>query len=410
MKVDRRSFLAAGAASLAAAGQADAVGQERFALSSEADPLGIRSQFPAATTGTYLNSPYIAPPPLAVEQAGIDFVRQKTRAPVSLGSMLDKGNEVRAQFATLFGAKPEEIGFLFATSEGENIVAEGCHLEPGDNVVVDDLHYETTYLLYKTLEAKKGIEVRVARSEEGRADAHHFEPLVDDKTRIVSVSWVSHQNGFRHDLQALSELAHAHDAFLYADGIQALGMFDTDLHAEGVDFVTSGTYKWLLGAYGVAPFFIREQHLDAFPPDRMGSLSIRNTLSDYEFELYDTARKFEYATLAFGPLYQLGAALSFLSEVGLARIEAHTVALARYLREGLLEQGRQVRTPADNGSSIVSFYHGANPDEARALFEREDVQVSFREEGRAIRAGAALFNNRSDIDRLLDVMKRLSAG
>lgn len=401
MKLDRRAFLASTAAGLAAASRP-------VALAAADDPLGVRKDFPAAANCTYLNSPYITPPPRSVEEAGAAFVSSKTADPITLGSMLEKTNEARGLFASLFGAKTEEVAFLFATSEGENIVAAAIDWKAGDNVVVDDLHYETSYVLYQTLVKTKGIKVRVVRSVDGRADPEHFEPLVDDRTRIVSISWVSHQNGFRHDLKGLAELAHAHGAYLYTDGIQALGMFQTNLRDEGVDFVTSGTYKWLLAAYGVAPFFIREENLERIPADRLGALSVRESLPGYEFRLHETARKYEYATLAFGSVYQLAAGLKYLTNVGLENIEAHTVGLASYLRAGLVDQGFKLRTPKDNASAIVAFYHGADPKKAEALFEKENIKVSFRENGTQIRAGAALFNNKADIDHLLTATKKLA--
>ena len=181
MKLGRREFLATSAAGLASVGRTAPV-------SAADDPLGVRKDFPAATNCTYLNSPYITPSPRAVEEAGIEFVRAKSSSPISLGSMLAKGNEARESFAKLFGAKTEEVSFLFATSEGENIVARSVDWTAGDNVVIDDLHYETTYILYQTLAQTKGIDVRIVRSVDGRADPEHFESQVDARTRIVSVS------------------------------------------------------------------------------------------------------------------------------------------------------------------------------------------------------------------------------
>ena len=406
MKLDRREFLATTAAAIAVAKSARS-STSLTGLTGAADALGVRADFPAATKSNYLNTPYIGPPPRAVEEAGVAFARSKSEDPILLGAMLEKGNEVRQSFSSLFGAKPEEVSFLFATSEGENIVANALDLKPGDNVVLDDLHYETTYVLYKTLEKTKGIEVRVVKAVDGRADPEHFEPHVDDKTRVVSVSWVSHQNGFRHDVKGLSELAHAHGAYLYADAVQALGMFETNFHDDGIDFLTSGTYKWLFASYGVAPFYVREEHLDWVVPYRLGSLSIRDTLPNYEFRLYDTARKYEYATLAFGPLYQLGASLDYLAKVGLDKIEGHTVDLAHHLRKGLVKRGLTVRTPKGNGSSIVSFEHGRDPKTVESLFAKENIKVSFHENGRMIRVGAALFNNKSDIDHLLETTENI---
>ncbi|HJS72993.1 MAG TPA: aminotransferase class V-fold PLP-dependent enzyme, partial [Vicinamibacteria bacterium] len=331
MRLDRREFLVSAAGGVAAA----RIAPQAF------DVSAARADFPASRRATYLNTPYIGPVPAPVEEAGSEFVRSKAESPISLGAMLEKTNEARKKFAELFGAGTHEVGFLFSTSEGENLVTSGLDLKAGDNVVVDDLHYTTSYVLYKTLEKEKGIELRIAPSVEGRADRENFEPLVDAKTRLVSVSWVSHQNGFRHDLKELAALAHAHGALLYADGIQALGMFRTNLREEGVDFVASGTYKWLFASYGVAPFFIRDEHLDRIPPDRMGALSLESEGANHEFRLYPDARKYEYATLAFGAVYQLDAALDYLAKTGLGNIEDHTVPLAREMRRGLADLGFQ---------------------------------------------------------------------
>jgi selenocysteine lyase/cysteine desulfurase len=402
VKLDRREFMGAAAAGLAASAATGGAGR-----SPAPDPLGVRGEFPVADKETYLNTPYIGPVPMSVARAGIDFVRAKAEDPIPLGDMLAKGNEVRGKLAALFGADPREIGFRFATSEGENLVTGALDLRSGDNVVVDDLHYTTSYVVYKTLEKTKGIELRIVPSVGGRADVAQFAPHVDARTRLVSVAWVSHQNGFRHDLKGLAKLAHDHDALLYADGIQALGMFPTNLREEGVDFVTSGTYKWLYGSFGVAPFFIREEHLDRIVPDRHGELSLEHEGPGYDFRLYSSARKYEYATLAFGPLYQLGAACDFLQKIGLARIEEHGVALAAAMRKGLVERGFAVRTPEDNRSAIVAFVHGKDPERASALFERNRVRVSFREEGTQIRAGAGVFNNEDDVERFLATVDEL---
>ena len=90
---------------------------------------------------------------------------------------------------------------------------------PGDNVVVDDLPCETTYLLYQELAESSGLEVRTVRSEGGTAPVESFPEIVDERTRLISLAWVSHQNGYVHDLKGLSDLAHAHGAYLYADAI-----------------------------------------------------------------------------------------------------------------------------------------------------------------------------------------------
>lgn len=399
MDLTRRQFF--GSASVAAGAAAAA----RVAAS-EDDPLGVRGDFPAAGRGLYLNSAYITPSPNAVAEAARAFAEAKAVRPIPLGEMLAKTDEVRRQFARLIGAGEDEIGFLSATSEGENLIARALELEAGDNVVIDELHYLTEFVLYKRLEQTRGIELRIVKARDGALAAADFEPHVDRRTRLLSVAWVSHQNGFRHELRPLADLAHEHGAWLYTDAIQAAGMFPLDVKAAGVDALASGTYKWLLGGFGVAPCYLRAELLDRVQPDRWGALHVEKELPGHRYQIFRGAKKFEYATLAFGAVYQLGAALACLEQVGVGRIESHTVALAQQLRQGLVERGFRVLTPAGNRSSIVSFENRIDPQKAKAAIDEAGVQLSFRENGSQMRVAPALFNNAREIRDFLEVCER----
>ena len=403
MNSGRRRFLAA----FSAAGLLRPVAARAQATPPTADPLGVRRDFPVADKSLYLDAAYITPTPLPVVEAGRAFAESKAHQPISLGDMLARTDQVREAFARLIGAQPAEIGFLFSTSEGENIVAQALGLARGDNVVVDELHYNTSFVLYRHLEATRGVELRIVKARDGGVTAADFAPLVDRRTKIVSVAWVSHQNGFRHDLPPLADLAHKHGAWLYADAVQAVGMFPIDVKTSGVDMMTTGTYKWLLGSYGVAPFYVRAELLDRIAPDRMGALHVERTLPDFRYEIYKTAKKFDYATLAFGPVYQLGAALQFLDRVGVARIERHTVALAQQLADGLRARNVAVLTPAGNQSAIVAFRNPADAARTRAVLDQSRTKVSVRENGTQIRVSPALYNTSDDVRRFLDVVDDL---
>ena len=367
------------------------------------DPLGVRSDFPVVEQSVYLDSAYITPSPLQAVEAAQAFAEAKARDPVSLGGMLQETNLMRQRFAALVGASEMEIGVLFATSDGENIVSRALDLKQGDNVVIDDLHYDTTYLLYQQLAEQRGLEVRIVNSEAGGAPVDAFAEHVDRQTRLISVAWVSHQNGFRHDLAGLADLAHSNGAYLYADAIQGIGALDVDVRSTGIDFFTAGTYKWLLGGYGVAPFYVREELLERIGTDRFGSLNIAEELGQHRFRVYDDARKYGYATMGFGSVFQLRAALDYLLRVGVPNIEAHTVSLAQQLNTGLVGQGHDVWTPKDNRSPIVTFRHHRDIALVRSTLEEAGIRISFKAEGEELRAGIALFNNSDDIDKLLDV-------
>src|SRR5437763_1328038 len=126
----RRSFVAT-AAGLAASA---AVRLPRPAAGD--DPLGVRADFPIVDNRAYLNSAYIAPVPRQVVEAGTAFLQAKNTRPMEVGELLGGDGRLRRQFAQLVNATPDEVGLLFSTAEGENVLAQGLDLQPGDNVVV----------------------------------------------------------------------------------------------------------------------------------------------------------------------------------------------------------------------------------------------------------------------------------
>jgi selenocysteine lyase/cysteine desulfurase len=408
MTLDRRSFVATAASLAAAAVSAPsaAVALPQSASQTGDDPLGVRGDFPIVNNRTFLNSAYITPIPRQVVAAGHAFLEEKANNSFQLGPLLKKCDDVRAQFARLINAaSPDEVGLLFSTAEGENVVATGLGLKAGDNVVIDELHYNTEFVLYRTLEKTQGIELRIAKHRNGVVDASDIEPLVDRRTRLVSVAWVSHQNGFRHDMRPIADVAHAKGALFYADAIQAVGSFPIDVRAAGVDVLCAGSYKWLLAGWGVAPLYVRSDVADRLRLDRFGEMNGRE-LPDHSYEISTNAKRFDYSSRAFGDVYTLGAGMTYLEKVGVARIEAHTInGLARRLQDGLAKQGHRLFTPMGNRSSIVTIYSTKPAADVRAAFEAVNVEVTSR--GGTIRISPALFNNNDDIDRCLEVTKKL---
>jgi selenocysteine lyase/cysteine desulfurase len=400
MPIDRRSFMVAAAIRPARVMGAPSDSDQRR------DPLGVRDDFPIVSDHIFLNSAYIAPAPRAVVAASHAYIEGKSARPMQLSTLMAANDAVRAQFARIVNATPDEIGLLYSTGDGENVIANGIGLKAGDNVVVDDLHYNTEFVLYRALEVSRGIELRIVKNRDGAVTASDFEPHVDNRTRIVSVAWVSHLNGFRHDMRPIADLAHAHGALFYADAVQAVGMINLDVRASGVDALCCGSYKWLMAEFGVAPFFVSRDIIDRLQSDRIGEFSVARSEPDRHYQLLKTARKFEGTSRAFGAVSQLQASLSYLEKVGIARIEEHTVSLAHQLHEGLAKQGHSMFTPPANRSSIVTFNCNKPIADARAAFQAANIEVTVR--SGQVRVAPALFNNADKIEKCLDVTRRLA--
>jgi selenocysteine lyase/cysteine desulfurase len=403
MPLDRRSFVAAAATGVAAALHPDRV---MGSPDPRRDPLGVRDDFPVVADRIYLNSAYIAPVSRAVIAASHAFTEAKSKGALQVSALMHTNDAVRAQFARLVNAAPDEIGLLFSTGDGENVLANGVGLKPGDNVVVDDLHYSTEFVLYRALEASRGIELRIVNNRDGAVTARDFEPHIDRRTRIVSVAWVSNQNGFRHDMRPIADLAHAHGAIFYADAVQAAGMIEVDVRAAGVDALCSGSYKWLMSEFGVAPFYVSRDVIERIQTDRTGEFSVTSEAPDRHYKLVANASKFEGTSRSFGAVAQLQASLAYLEKIGIARIEQHTVGLAQQLHQGLVKQGYKMFTPPGTRSSIVTFNFSRPAEDFRSAFRTAKIDATVRTS--QVRVAPALFNNADEIDSFLDVTRKLA--
>jgi selenocysteine lyase/cysteine desulfurase len=349
----------------------------------------------------FLNTAYSAPLPIQVVRAGIDALHRKQVDPLA-----DPASDaVRAAFARLINASTDEIGLLHSTGEAENVIARGLDLQPGDNVVISSLHYDNEFILYRALTKELGIDFRIAPHRDGAVEAKDVEPLVDRRTRLISVALVSHQNGYVHDLKPLAELAHSHRAYLYADAIQAVGSISVDVRSTEVDFLCAGAYKWLLSRNGVAPFFVKRSLFDRLRLDRYGEGQIEERQPNKQYRLYADARRFESATASNGPTAELAAALNYIHQIGITNIESHGVGLGLRLQRGLAGMGHRLFTPPGNPSPIVAFYIRQSVDGARALFRENKMNVTAR--NGTVRVSPALFNTDAEVDLFLEIARKL---
>jgi selenocysteine lyase/cysteine desulfurase len=186
MSLDRRQFLLSTAALAASARSAF----PDDAATSGVLPASIRADFPIASAQTYLNSAAIHPMSVHAARALQQHIEFRTRGGGE--GRMDFGDEqqkdLKRRFAAFIGATANEIAFIQNTSDGENIVVMGMDLpKRGGNVVLDELHFETSLYMYKSLEAK-GVELRLVKHRDWAIDIKDMERAIDKNTRLVSMA------------------------------------------------------------------------------------------------------------------------------------------------------------------------------------------------------------------------------
>ena len=376
-------------------------------------PASIRNEFPLASSRTYLNNASVHPMSVSTRRAVQAFFDARTSGSPENGTPDPRVpiQRVKSLFASLIGARETDIALVPSTTVGENLVVAGLGI-PGSqgNVVTDALHFEGSLYMYQSLQ-QRGLDLRMVTPRDGRIDMKELERVVDGGTRLVAVSLVSWINGFRHDLEAVCDLAHRHGALVYADIIQAAGAMPIDVRALGVDFCASASYKWLMGDFGVGFLYVKEDHLDRV---------VRRTQYGFrQLEAFEThflpgdppgegpiswkvrggaAGYFEVGTWSTSTLAALSHSLEFIQKAGVDRIHAHNRALALRLQQELPRLGYAPLTPNESVGSIVSFVVKDREDTARRL-ARARVDVSLG--ARRMRVSPSLYNNDEDVDALL---------
>src|SRR5260370_26745993 len=141
------------------------------------------------------------------------------------------------------------------------MVAEGFPWQKGDNVVTLADEYPANQYPWMN-QAYRGVETRRIPTDQGRVDLDRLAAACDQRTRMVSISWVGYASGWRNDLDRVAEIAHRVGALFFLDAIQGLGAFPLEVGNVAIDFLSADGHKWMLGPEGAGIFFIRRQHLE----------------------------------------------------------------------------------------------------------------------------------------------------
>ena len=365
----------------------------------------IRSQFPVTRSYIYLDTAYMSPAPLAVLEASNAFLKKRSLGETGrIDNWIAEMEQVSQKFAGLINAHPDEVTLTTNTTEGTNIVANMLDLSAGDTIVWDDLEYNSNKLVWLYQEKNKGAKNIILKSYEGAVDLNAYRKAITENTKVISISLVAHNNGFRYDLKELAEIAHAKGAYLHVDASQAIGSIKVDVQESNIDFLTCGAYKWLLGPNGLAFFYIRKDLIEKFFPLYQGWMQVKDWSGDPaspSARLFNTARKFMTATLHFQGFYEMKAALKMIEEISILKIEEQNLKLSHLLWEGVASRGYKLFTPPDTRSSIVSFFSD-RAEEIEKTFQQNRIIITRREN--LIRISPHFFNTEEEINQVIDLL------
>lgn len=366
----------------------------------------IREQFPITKNKVFLNHAAQSPLPKPVADTVRRFADDFSNFGTTSIEWSDGGKPF---FAKLIHAKPEEIAFVENTSMGLNIAANVLNYPHGSKIVTTDLEYPS--VVYPWLRKNLGVKVHYVKNIDGKILLDDMEKAVDDKTVAVAVSHVEYVNGFRHDLRALSEIAHKHGAYLIVDAIQSAGAMQTDVKKDDVDFLTTACYKWLLSPLGAGYLYVKDELIEKFEPPFVGWASVKPEVFDtidfwdiWSLRLSETASRFEVGSPSFISLTGATEALKMVLNFGIENIQKRILKLTDHLIESVKSLGFKLQTPEEPQyrSGVVNFKID-KPKETAESLNRKGIIVSARAHG--LRVSPHFYNTKEEIDKFMEEVK-----
>ena len=364
----------------------------------------FRQQMPVAEQWAYFDHAAVAPLSAPARAAILDWADEMLAHGDAHWDRFERRiAEVRGLAARLIHAETDEIALVKNTTEGIGLVAEGYPWQAGDNVVTVDCEFPSNVYPWQNL-ADRGVETRVVKTSGGRVDLQAVDAACDDRTRIVSLSWVEFGTGWRNDLNAVCELAHRRGALFFLDAIQGLGVFPLDVRKTPIDFLAADGHKWLLSPEGAGVLFVRNEHLERLRPLGVGwnSTATPARFDRLQLELKPTAARYEGGSYNMPGFMGLGASLELLLDLGTEQIAGRILELTDYACQQLTAAGAEIFSARDgnHGSGIVSFdFPGRKLSPIRRACREQHIALSLRCE--RLRISPHAYNNHDDIDRLV---------
>ena len=314
----------------------------------------------------------------------------------------------------------KEILFTRGTTTGLNWVAKFAEqlLQPGDEVVISIMEHHSNIIPWQQAVAKTGAVLKFVYLKDGELDMDDLEAKITDQTKFVSITHVSNVLGVINPVKEIGQIAHRHGAIMVVDGAQSAPHMQIDVLDLDCDFFTLSGHK-MAGPTGIGVLYGKADLLNQMNPIEFGGEMI-----DFVYEQTATWKdlpwKFEAGTPNIAGSIGLGAAIDYLTEIGLADIHQHEQDLINYVMPKLREiDGLTIYGPVDNtrrGGVIAFNIDGLHPHDVATALDMEGVAVraghhcaqpliNYLEVPATARASFYLYNTFADCDKLVEAIK-----
>lgn len=370
----------------------------------------------------YLDSANTSQKPQVVIDTMVDHLERHNaniaRAMHQLGAESTQAFEgARDKVAAFLNAPSrDEVIFTKNATEALNLVARTFPLGPGDRVVITEMEHHSNIVPWQLATERSGAELRwFGLTDDGRLDLSNIDELLTPQTKVVALTWVSNMLGTINPVAEIARRAHEVGAVVVVDASQAAPQLPVDVQAVGVDFLAFTGHK-VTGPTGIGVLWGRTELLDQLPPFLGGGEMIA-TVSMARSTWAPIPHKFEAGTPPIVEAVGLGAAIDYITHIGLDHIHAHERAVTGYLLDGLASvSGVKVLGPLDvesRGGAVAFELDGVHPHDVAQILDSRGIAVraghhcakpAHKRYGvqSSTRASSYLYTTPAEIDALVD--------
>ena len=383
----------------------------------------VRADTPAASRRTYLHNAGAAlmPGPVVEAIKGHLDLEAEIGGYAAAAKESERLEGVYYSVARLLNAAPEEIALVENATVAWQMAFYALTFQRGDRILTAEAEYAANYVAYLQITKRTGARIEVVPSDSsGELDMAALERMIDERVKLISVTWVPTNGGLANPAAAIGKVARRHGIPYLLDACQAVGQMPVDVEAIGCDMLSATGRKFLRGPRGTGFLYVRRGILDRLEPPMIDHYAAPWVARD-RYELRNDARRFENWENNYAGRRGLGVAVDYALAIGLEAIEARCHLLAGRLRAGLRAiPGLELRDLGRSPSAIVSFtIEGHQAEDIVARASRAGITIgasdpaSTRLDAEArrlpdlIRASPHYYNTEAEVDRLIEVCAAL---
>ena len=385
----------------------------------------VRAETPGVESVIHLNNAGSALPPAAVTDALIDYIKAES---VNGGyevaaARADELASVYDAASALLGGRPENWAFVESATRAWNAAFSALRFAPGDKIITTRAEYPSNMAGLLRAREFQNVEIDIAPNDEhGQLDVSALAAMLDDRTRLVSVTHVPTQGGLVNPVAEVGQLLRDTPVLYQVDACQSVGQLDVSIEAIGCDVLSFTGRKFLRGPRGTGMVWASDKALSQMGNPAGVDMSGSDWLAPMKITPHEKASRFEPFETFFAGKVGLAVALRYASDIGMSCIEARNLMLAERLRSSLTSlPGVSVHDLGRVKSAIVTFdVEDCDANRVKTVLGTNGINVStstlnsarldFPERGltELVRASVHYYNTDYELDRLVDEVSKLT--